>query len=75
MDNAKKINEIEQQIKTLEKEKRVIQEECSHKETQVRFEEGSNSMRLYCCNCNHLLGWPSQVEIDKFLNPKVTHEL
>lgn len=76
MDNAKKINEIERQIKTLEDEKKIIQGSCSHKETHVKFVEGTNNMRLYCCDCKQQIGWPSQKEIDKFLNPKiVTYEL
>jgi hypothetical protein len=68
MDNAKKINDIEQQIKSLEKEKQVIQESCSHKETHVKFQEGTNSMRLFCSNCRQVVGFPTQSQIDKFLN-------
>jgi len=75
MDNAKKINDIEQQIKSLEKEKKVIQDSCSHKETHVKFEEGTNNMRLYCCECKQQVGWPSKEEIDKFLNIKSKNEL
>lgn len=70
MGNAEKINQLEKQIKNLEDEKTTIQEQCSHKTTRVQFEKGTNSMRLYCCECNLKLGFPSQNEIDKFLNVK-----
>ena len=70
MDNESKINEIERQIKTLEKEKKIIQEGCSHTKTHVKFQEGTNNMRLYCCECKQQIGFPSQHEIDLFLNVK-----
>jgi len=70
MGNAEKINQLEKQIKVLEDEKSTIQEQCSHKETRVQFEKGTSNMRLYCCECNRQLGFPSQNEIDKFLNVK-----
>jgi hypothetical protein len=68
MGHDKEINKVEKQIKTLEKEKKEIQDKCLHKETKVNFEEGKNTMRLFCVNCNVMLGFPSQEEINKFLN-------
>jgi len=70
MENDKNINNIEKQIKELEKEKLEIQNNCSHKNQKVKFEEGKNTMRLYCEECNVLLGFPNQEQIDKFLNNK-----
>jgi len=70
MENDKNINNIEKQIKELEKEKLEIQNNCLHKNQKVKFEEGKNIMRLYCEECNALLGFPNQEQIDKFLNNK-----
>lgn len=69
MENAR-INQLNKQIKDLEKEKTEIQQECSHKLTKVKFLEGTNTMRLFCKECDSLLGFPSQPEIDEFLNIK-----
>ena len=67
MENAR-INELNKQIKDLEKEKTEIQQVCSHKLTRVKFLEGKSNMRLYCQECDLLLGFPTQQEIDEFLN-------
>jgi len=69
MENAR-INELNKQIKDLEKEKTEIQQVCSHKLTKVKFLEGTNTMRLFCKECDSLLGFPTQQEIDEFLNIK-----
>jgi len=68
MENDKNINNIEKQIKELEKEKLEIKNNCLHKNQKVKFEEGKNIMRLYCEECNALLGFPTQEQINKFLN-------
>jgi len=46
MGNAEKINNIEKQIKHLETEMTSIQEKCTHKETRVKFKDGTNNMRV-----------------------------
>jgi len=69
MENAR-INELNKQIKDLEKEKTEIQQTCSHKQTKVKFLEGSNDMRLFCIECDSMIGFPNQQEVDKFLNIK-----
>lgn len=68
MEHDKNIEKIENQIKELEKEKLEIQNTCPHKNKKIKFEDGKNTMRLYCVECNTPLGYPSQDEIDKFLN-------
>ena len=47
-----------------------IQEKCTHKETRVKFKDGSNNMRVYCCECNREMGIPNNQEVDNFLNVK-----
>jgi len=70
MENDNNINKIENKIKELEKEKSEIQKNCPHKNKKVKFEEGKNNMRVYCEDCNALTGFPTQEQIDKFLNNK-----
>ena len=70
MGNAEKINIIEKQIKHLETEMTSIQEKCTHKQTRVKFKDGTNNMRLYCCECNREMGIPNNKEVDNFLNVK-----
>lgn len=70
MGNAEKINIIENKIKHLEKEMTGIQKSCTHKETRVKFKDGTNNMRLYCCECNRELGIPNNQEVVNFLNVK-----
>jgi len=60
----------EKQIKHLETEMTSIQEKCTHKETRVKFKDGTNNMRVYCCECNREMGIPNNKEVDNFLNVK-----
>lgn len=61
------VDKIEREVKSLEKEKEIIQNDCNHKgETFVAFDE-TNSMKKYCSKCKKELGYPSQEEQDKFL--------
>lgn len=69
MENEKqqKVTQLESEIKRLEKEKVQIQEGCLHKETKVKFAEGTNTMKLYCKDCNKEIGYPNQDQIKVFL--------
>lgn len=69
MENGR-ICEIIKQIKDLEKEKKEIQSNCMHKQTHIKFIEDSNNLRLFCKECELILGFPSQEEINEFLNTK-----
>jgi hypothetical protein len=66
-DKQQKVTQLETEIKRLEKEKVQIQEDCLHKETKVRFAEGTNTMKLYCKFCNKEVGYPNQDQINEFL--------
>lgn len=62
-----KVEEIEKEVKDLEKVKEEIQNDCKHKgDTYVQFDK-TNSMKKHCSICKHELGYPSQEEQDKFL--------
>lgn len=65
-----RINELNKQIKNLVQEKNEIQKTCTHKQKKVRFLDGTNNMRLFCEECDLMIGFPSQIEIDEFLNIK-----
>lgn len=69
MENGR-INELNKQIKNLEKEKEEIQNNCTHKETYVKFLEGTSDMRLFCKSCEVLVGFPNEEQKYKFLNTK-----
>lgn len=66
-ENQQKVTQLETEIKRLEKEKSQIQDSCLHKETKVKFAEGTNEMKLYCKDCNKAIGYPSKEQIDEFL--------
>tara|TARA_R110000803_G_scaffold138679_2_gene205464 strand:+ start:2416 stop:2628 length:213 start_codon:yes stop_codon:yes gene_type:complete len=66
-DNQIKVNDLESEIKKLEKAKIEIQESCDHKESKVKFVDNTNTMKLFCVTCNKSIGYPSKEEIEKFL--------
>lgn len=66
-DKKQKIDLLDRQIKELSKEKETIQESCKHEKTKVKFENGTNNMKLYCFNCDKEVGYPSKEQIDEFL--------
>lgn len=69
MDNEKKhkITSIDIQIRELNKEKETIQESCTHKNTKIKFETGTNNMKIYCSECDKEIGYPSKDQINEFL--------
>ena len=66
-DKRQKINSLDTQIKELSKEKESIQDSCKHKTTKVKFENGTNTMKLYCAECDKEVGYPTKEPIDEFL--------
>lgn len=66
-ENKHKITSIDNQIKVLNKEKETIQDSCNHKKSKVKFENGTNNMKLYCSECDKEIGYPSKEQINEFL--------
>ena len=66
-DKRQKINSLDTKIKELSKEKESIQDSCTHKITKVKFETGTNTMKLYCAECDKEVGYPTKEQIDEFL--------
>ena len=66
----KHINDIEETVKKLNKEKEKIQSECKHQEgTFVNFDE-TKSIKKYCSICKRDLGYATRREEQDFLTPK-----
>lgn len=68
-DILKHINQIENQVKKLEKEKENIQDKCSHKDWTINFDE-QRSLKKYCSECKRELGYATKEEERNFLKPK-----
>ena len=67
-EKIQKIQSLDSQIKALSKEKETLQDTCKHNGTKVKFEKGTNTMKLYCEVCDKEIGYPTKVQIDEFLS-------
>lgn len=67
IDKKQKIQSLDDQIKVLSEEKVLLQSTCNHNESKVKFENGTNTMKLYCKECDKEVGYPSQSQIKEFL--------
>jgi len=64
------VNKIEIKIKELEKEKEIIQQECTHKDAfDIRFDE-NKAIKKYCSVCKSDAGFASTQEQQEFFKPK-----
>jgi|TARA_R110001592_G_C12876845_1_gene724323 transcription initiation factor IIE alpha subunit len=63
------VNNIENKISKLVKEKTNIQQSCSHKEVMINFDE-QRSIKKYCSECKRELGYATKEEEADFLKPK-----
>lgn len=62
------INQIEQTIKDLQKQKKQIQLLCDHKQRSLKFMDEKNIVKIFCSNCNKELGYPNQQDLNKFFS-------
>ena len=65
----KNVNNIENKINQLEKEKENIQQSCIHKDIIINFDE-TRSIKKYCSLCKRDLGYANKEEEQDFLKPK-----
>jgi hypothetical protein len=70
MDKTGKVKSLNNEIKKLEKLREEIQSECQHKNTYLKFEDGSSTIRIYCRDCEKKMGAPSPRDIELFLSGK-----
>jgi|TARA_R100000479_G_scaffold80417_1_gene39048 hypothetical protein len=64
-----KINQIEEELRNLNKEKDDLQEGCKHLgDSYLAFStEHRNSIRVYCSDCKKELRYPTQDEITEWI--------
>jgi hypothetical protein len=74
MANNRKVEKLLNQKNKIESELRKIREECSHTQRTVkqipRGEGRQTDTRWVCDECAKTVGYPSQFDIDKFLNKR-----
>jgi hypothetical protein len=69
MEKTGQVKQINQEIKNLEKIRNEIQNDCTHKETTIKF-DNTNTPRVMCCDCEKNLSYPSRQELEVFLTGK-----
>jgi len=69
-DILRNVNNIEEELKRLEKEKEKIQNECNHQGNHyIDFDE-MKSIKKFCSQCKHEMGYATKEEADNFLRPR-----
>jgi|TARA_R100000935_G_C2804054_1_gene151824 hypothetical protein len=64
------VNNIENKLKKLEKEKEIIQQSCTHKDGfDINFDE-NKAIKKYCSVCKRDVGFASIQEQEDFFKPK-----
>jgi|TARA_R110000851_G_scaffold37533_1_gene96897 hypothetical protein len=67
----KRVEKLLDQKSKIERELRMMQENCSHSERaikQVTLGEGCQTSTRWVCNeCSAVVGYPSEVELEKYL--------
>ena len=70
----KQVNKLLEQKKQIERELKAIRDVCMHSSQslkQVHIREGSQSDTRWVCNeCELIQGYPTTIELSKFLNNK-----
>ena len=64
------VNNIENKLKELKKEKEIIQTSCGHKEGVIINFNEDRSIKKYCSVCKRDLGYATKEEEHDFLKPK-----
>ncbi len=69
-DSCKKAKLIKEEIKSLEKELKVLQENCNHPEYKIMncpSENATFALRKVCVKCDKEIGYPTQQETDDWV--------
>ena len=64
----KRAQEIQEQQSKLNKELQKIQDKCSHKDQQIKFDYYNRRHMWYCKECELAVRYPSGRELDEFMN-------
>ena len=70
MDKTGKVKSLNKKIKKLEKVREEIQNECRHKNTHLKFEDGTSTVRVYFIDCEKKMGVPGPRDVELFLSGK-----
>jgi len=65
----KRVSEIKSEIKNLETELQSIQDGCSHKSQETKFDH-ENRVRKFCAECKKPLAYATEQEREEFLNSR-----
>lgn len=64
MENIKNdVNDIKNQIKSLNNDLVEIQSNCTHEKTVLKYNEESKNVLKLCDNCEKVIGYPTQEEL------------
>ena len=63
------VSNLQNQIHKIEKELSSIQEKCKHSTTITKFDK-TNSIRVFCVECDKQVGMASDQQIQEFLNTR-----
>ena len=63
-----KANKLINKISECQRELTKIQDNCTHKDKEVRFVDLNKGVRWVCKDCKSLLGWPNDLEIKKWFS-------
>tara|TARA_R110000796_G_scaffold193324_1_gene309863 strand:- start:534 stop:758 length:225 start_codon:yes stop_codon:yes gene_type:complete len=64
--HMKKITELNNKLKDLEKEIANYQKTCNHREKSLKAQKNSD-IRFICKDCFMVLGWPTPAELKDWL--------
>jgi hypothetical protein len=60
------VSKLNEKLRTIKKEIKKIQDECPHKNKELRFTE-SFSIRWFCKYCQKPIDWPTKEESENWL--------
>ena len=63
----KKAASLNQEITKLQRELNKVQDECIHKEQQIKMNDKGNAMWT-CSNCEKRLTYPNSSEMEEWMN-------
>lgn len=62
------VSDIDSKIKDLETQKKIIQDNCLHKETAIKYVGDKREIKVVCVECKKPIRYPSIEEKEKFLS-------
>ena len=63
-----KANKLINSISECQRELAKIQDNCNHPKKEVKFINNNVGVRWVCKECKSLLGWPTKLDVDSWVN-------